>query len=184
MEPIINHTEKEIVELSLNGSRKHQEQLYRLYADEMFNVCLMYSDSEEDACDILQDAYIRVFRYLNTFHFESSLKTWIRRIIVNTAINHYRKRKKEREYSQPLNDTIDVPINDIFDNINANEIVQLVNELPEGAKMVLKLYAIEGYKHKEIAEMMDITEGTSKSQLNRAKSLLKETIEKLYGRKF
>jgi RNA polymerase sigma factor (sigma-70 family) len=176
--------DKELVELAVSGSRKHQEQLYRLYADEMYNVCLMYSESEEDACDILQEAYIRVFRYLNTFQFESSLKTWIRRIIINTAINHYRKRKKDREFSQPLGENDDVAINDIFDNMNVNDIVQLVNELPEGAKMVLKLYAIEGYKHKEIAEIMEITEGTSKSQLNRAKSLLRETVEKLYGRKF
>jgi len=183
VEPNINE-EKELVEQAVSGSRKHQEQLYRLYADEMFNVCLMYSDSEEDACDILQDAYIRVFRYLNTFQFESSLKTWIRRIIINTSINHYRKRKKDKEFSQPLTDKDDFAINDVFDNINANEIVHLVNELPEGARMVLKLYAIEGYKHKEIADMMQITEGTSKSQLNRAKTLLKETVEKLYGRKF
>lgn len=177
-----NLSEKELVEQCLLDSRKHQEQLYRLYADEMYNVCLMYANTEEDACDILQEAYVRVFRYLNSFQFESTLKTWIRRIVINVAINHYHKRKKEREISLPIKEDIDIALADnIFSSMAAAEIVKLVNQLPDKAKMVLKLYAIEGYKHKEIAEMMNISEGTSKSQLNRAKILLKESLDQLYG---
>lgn len=145
----------------------------------------MYTSSEEDACDVLQEGYIKVFRYLKTFQFESSLKTWIRRVIINTAINHYRKKKKEHEVEIPMTEGTDAALSDdIFDKMGASEIVKLVNQLPEKAKMVLKLYAIEGYKHREIADMMEITEGTSKSQLNRAKELLKEMLEKLHGRKF
>jgi RNA polymerase sigma factor (sigma-70 family) len=181
VEPNINEIEKELVEMALKGSRLHQEKLYRLYADDMYNVCLMYTNSEEDACDVLQDAYIRVFRYLKSFKFDSSLKTWIRRIIVNTAINHYRKQKRERDMSLPLTENTDVMIDDVLQAMNAKDIVKLVNQLPTKAKMVLKLYAIEGYKHKEISDMMDISVGTSKSQLNRAKALLKEAIDKLNG---
>lgn len=173
--------EKELVEKALEGSRVHQEELYRLYADDMYNVCLMYTNSEEDACDVLQDAYIRVFRYLKSFKFDSSLKTWIRKIIVNTAINHYRKKKRERDISLPLTENTDVVIDDVLQQMNAKDIVRLVNRLPAKARMVLKLYAIEGYKHREIADMMDISVGTSKSQLNRAKALLKESIDKLHG---
>jgi len=177
-------SEEDLVKQCLLDSRKHQEYLYRLYADDMYNACLMYTNSEEDACDVLQEGYIRVFRYLKTFQFESSLKTWTRRIIINTAINHYRKMKKEQEVEIPLTEGMDAALcDDVFDEMGASEIIQLVNQLPEKAKMVLKLYAIEGYKHREIADMMEITEGTSKSQLNRAKELLKEMLKKIHGRK-
>ncbi len=174
-------TEEFIVKEALKGSRVHQEQLYRLYADDMYNVCLMYTNSEEDACDVLQDAYIKVFRYLKSFKFDSSLKTWIRTIIVNTAINHYHKKKREQKYEEPLVEGVDVQIDDVLNQLHAKDIVKLVNQLPDKACMVLKLYAIEGYKHREIAEMMNISEGTSKSQLNRAKALLKKAIDQLNG---
>jgi RNA polymerase sigma factor (sigma-70 family) len=176
-------SDKELVNFCLLDSKKHQEHLYRIYADDMFKVCLVYTENEDDASDVLQEGYIRVFRYLPTFRFESSLKTWIRHIIVSTAINYFKKKKRIREVEVCFDKEIDFSFNDnIFQKLEASDIVNLVNKLPERAKMVLKLYAIEGYKHKEIAEMMEISEGTSKSQLNRAKELLKEMLEIQYGR--
>ncbi|MDD2634074.1 MAG: sigma-70 family RNA polymerase sigma factor [Bacteroidales bacterium] len=155
--------------------------LYRNYADKMYNICLMYADSEDSANDILQDGFIKVFRNLKKFKFEGSFEGWIRRIIVNTALEHYRKKKRETEALQTIGEFSNLVMEEIIDKINAKELVKLVNQLPSRASMVLKLYAIEGYKHHEISQLMGISEGTSKSQLNRARQLLKEAITKLNG---
>ncbi|PCH91085.1 MAG: RNA polymerase subunit sigma-24 [Bacteroidetes bacterium] len=155
--------------------------LYRKYADKMFTVCLTYSDDEDDACDILQDSFIKVFRNLPKFNFDGSFEGWIRRIVVNTALELHRKRLREKENLNVYETYIEPRIDSALDAIHSNELIKLVNELPFKASLVLKLYAIEGYSHKEIAEQLAITVGTSKSQLNRARSLLKESINKLNG---
>lgn len=176
-----NIPEKKIIERCINNDRKYQEMLYRNYADKMYNICLMYADSEDSANDILQDGFIKVFRNLKKFKFEGSFEGWIRRIIVNTALEHYRKKKRETEALQTIGEFSNLVMEEIIDKINAKELVKLVNQLPSRASMVLKLYAIEGYKHHEISQLMGISEGTSKSQLNRARQLLKEAITKLNG---
>jgi len=178
MDPI---QEKTLIQDCLAQQRSSQERLYRIFADDMYNVALLYADNEDDACDILQDGFIKVFRSLHTFNGESALKTWIRRIIVNTALDYYRKRKRETEKRQEYYQQVETNVDDILPQMNADELVALVGELPQKAAMVLKLYAIEGYAHKEIADMMGITEGTSKSQLSRARELLKNLIQLRYG---
>ena len=174
--------DKALVRACIEGKRAAQEQLYRLYADELYNVALIYAQSEEEGCDILQEGFVKIFRSLPNFHFESALKTWMRRIVVNTALDYYRKNRREQnqkqEYSQHQVQEMD---NDsILSRIHAKDLVDLVNRLPERAAMVLKLYALEGYAHKEIAEHLGITEGTSKSQLSRARDLLKSLIKTHY----
>ncbi len=173
-----NIDDKELVRRCIANERQYQELLYRRYADYMYNVCLTYCKDEDEACDILQDGFIKVFRKIESFHFDSSLKHWIRRIVVNTALDHYRKQKRHEAKVQSYAQTSDLVVNNVLDQISVKELVALVNQLPSKAALVLKLYAIEGYAHKEIAEKLDITEGTSKSQLHRARALLKELLSK------
>ena len=176
-----NVTEKELVERCVRHERRYQEVLYRRYADEMYSVALIYCDSEQDACDVVQESFIKVFRRLDSFKFECPLGAWMRRVIVNTALDHYRKRKREQENASTYTQFIEIEVDDILPSINANELLGMIQHLPQKAAMVLKLYAIEGYGHKEIAGMMKITEGTSKSQLNRARGLLKNLIAQYNG---
>jgi len=160
------------------NERQYQEFLYQRYADQMFTVCLTYSKDEDTACDILQDGFIKVFRKLDQFNFNSSLRSWVRRIMVNTALDYYRKQKRDRERMESYQQISSKTVNNVLDRISVQELIALVNELPTRAAMVLKLYAIEGYAHKEIAQKLEITEGTSKSQLHRARSLLKGLLSK------
>ena len=178
-EEIYQISDHELVEHCKRHERRFQEILYRRYADEMYSVALIYADSDQDACDIVQESFIKVFKRLDTFKYESALGSWIRRIIVNTALDHYRKKKREVENSGIYVQTLETEVDDIIPNLSAKELLNMMQKLPQRASMVLKLFAIEGYAHKEIAEILNITEGTSKSQLNRARSLLKSLISQL-----
>lgn len=170
------HSEAELIKGCVDDDRHFQEALYRKYANKMYNVSLTYSSDEHEASDIMQEGFIKVFRNIHTFNNNGSLEGWIRKIIVNTALDFYRKRKRENEVFENYKTPENVKVEGILDMFNTEDIVNLVNKLPSKASMVLKLYAIEGYNHKEIAEIMQISEGTSKSQLNRARMLLKEAI--------
>jgi RNA polymerase sigma factor (sigma-70 family) len=169
-------SEKELIEKCIANERQAQEQLYRRHADKMYNVCLTYVQDEDDACDILQEGFIKVFRSLPAYGFNGSFEGWIRKIMVNTALALYQKRKRERDHLDVYQTYLEPVIDNILDHIQVEELVALVNELPTKAGLVLKLYAIEGYNHQEIADQMGISEGTSRSQLNRARFLLKEAI--------
>lgn len=171
-------SEEELIKRCIANERPAQEILYRQHADRMYNVCLIYARDEDEACDILQEGFIKVFRNLDSYGFNGSFQGWVRRIMVNTALLVYQKRKKENENLSVYQSFIEPAIDNILDNLNAEELIKLVSQLPTKAGMVLKLFAIEGYEHREIAAMMGISEGTSKSQLNRARSLLKEAIAK------
>lgn len=181
MEQLKHISEEELIKGCLQDKRDYQEALYRKYADHMYGVVMTYAKDSEDAADILQESFIHVFRKMDTFRFESPFGGWVRRIVVNKCIEHYRKKVRKREVEVAQTDTPSEPVrlDGILERINAHEIVRLVNDLPAKAAMVLKLYAIEGYKHNEIATMLEISEGTSKSQLNRAKSLLKEKLAEI-----
>ena len=171
-------SEEELIKRCIENERQAQELLYRQHADKMYNVCLTYARDEDEACDILQEGFIKVFRNLSSYEFTGSFEGWIRKIMVNTALSFFQKRKKENENLSIYQSYIEPSIDNLLDNLNAEELIKLVSQLPTKAGMVLKLFAIEGYEHKEIAELMAISEGTSKSQLNRARFLLKEAIAK------
>lgn len=153
-----------------------QRELYERYASKMLVVCMRYSKSREDAEDILQEAFIKVFNHMEKFRKESSLGFWIKRIVINTALNHHRKGM----YLYPhfdIEDMHHIGSDDIaIANYNFRDLLTLLQSLPQGCQTIFNLYAIEGFKHKEIAEMLNISEGTSKSQYSRAKSLIKEMI--------
>jgi RNA polymerase sigma factor (sigma-70 family) len=169
--------ERELIEKCLNNDSFAQESLYRRYASKMYGICLRYVRCKEEANDILQDAFVRIFRSLGNYRGDGSFEGWIRRIIVNTAINHY---KANIRFSNDLN-IEDVNVNGNIDNdaisrISTEELLKVIQKLPDGFRMVFNLYVIEGYEHKEIAEMLGVSESTSKSQLHRAKASLQKKL--------
>jgi RNA polymerase sigma factor (sigma-70 family) len=174
--------EIELVQGCLKQDRKIQEMLYRHFADEMFSVAMIYTDSYDDSCDIVQQSFIKVFKKIDSFKFESTLHAWIRRIVVNTSLDFLRKKKRELENQTAFISSCEIDTDVIIPEMSAKEILGLIKKLPEKAALVLKLYALEGFAHKEIAEKLEISEGTSKSQLNRARTLLKHIIDEHYGK--
>ena len=161
----------------INGNRKFQEKLYQHFSAKMFSICLRYSYSHEDAEDMLQEGFVKAFNNIKSYRNEGSFEGWLRKIFVNTSIEIYRKNSK----MYPMTDLLPVVSqqsfsNDILENINAGELMKLVQKLSPGYRIAFNLYAIEGYTHREIAEMMGISEGTSKSQVARARMLLQKAI--------
>jgi RNA polymerase sigma factor (sigma-70 family) len=170
-------SEETLVKGCINNNRKIQELLYRKFSSEMFSICVAYENDRDKAKDILQDGFIKVYRNIESYDNQGSLKGWIRRIITNTAIDHWRKSLKENQFlSIDALAFKDQPFDQSSTSINCTDILNQVSKLPSGARMIFNLYALEGYSHKEIAEKLKISEGTSKSQVNRARQLLKQYL--------
>lgn len=156
-----------------------QKQLFNRFAPKMLGVCYRYAHSQTEAEDIVQDAFIKVFDNLKKFRKESSLETWITRITVNTAINYLKANKKFRMESD-LSDAIETIAGDVqLETVDTQLLMKCIAELPAGYRIVLNMYAIEGYSHKEIADTLSITESTSRSQFSRAKNMLEKKLESL-----
>lgn len=171
--------EKQLLTACLQGDSKAQKKLYEMYAPKMYGVCLRYAKDEDTAQDYLQEGFIRVFTNLDKFRFEGSFEGWIRRIVVNTALEKLRKMDVIRnsvEVEKALNKDYDVE--QVMDQINAGELLRLIQTLPTGFRTVFNLYAIEGYTHQEIGNMLHISEGTSKSQYARARQWLQIRLNK------
>jgi RNA polymerase sigma factor (sigma-70 family) len=162
------------------NNRKSQEMLYRRYAKPMYNLCLVYETDRDVAKDILQEAFIKIFRNIASFDNNGSLKCWMKKIITNTAIDNYRKKNHEVQFI-PIENIVHPSSNEesVTSILNTKDIISQVKRLPDGARMIFQLHAIEGYTHKEIADLLNISEGTSKSQINRAKQLLQQWIGSL-----
>jgi len=154
-----------------------QEFLYKKFSPKMYGVCLRYAGNTEDANDILQEGFIKIFKNIGKFRSEGSFEGWIRRIFVNTSIEHFRKKVKLYNVTEVQENTIEDKELDALDLLDAKDIISIVNELSPGYKAVFNMHIIEGYSHKEIAGILGITEGTSKSQLARAKGVLKKMVE-------
>lgn len=160
----------------LQNNAAMQKKLYDKYAAKMYGIALRYAHSQEDAKDILQDGFVKVYKNLSKYKGTGSFEGWMRRIMVNTAIEHYRKKNNNYEIQESHEESITDGDVTALDKLAAAEILNMVKALPNGYRTVFNLFAIEGYSHKEIAEMMNISEGTSKSQFARAKALLQEKI--------
>ncbi len=170
-------SDDELIRGCLANNRRIQEMLYRRYAKPMYNICLMYERDRDEAKDILQEAFIKIFRNISSFNTQGSFKAWMKRIVANTAIDHYRKNYREPEFIPVEHSIHSFSSGESVDSIlNTRDLISQVDRLPGGAKMIFQLYAIEGYSHKEIAELLNISEGTSKSQINRARQLLQKWI--------
>ena len=161
----------------LKNDRRQQKQLYEKYFKVMFQICLSYSGDRAEAKDILQDAFIKVFTGLEKFNEKNSLEGWIRRIVTNTAIDYFRKRKR-LVFMDEFPDEPDEEERGSFSlqELTSDVILHYIKKLPDGARVVFNLFTVEGLKHREIAERLDITEGTSKSQYKRARNLLQKWL--------
>jgi RNA polymerase sigma factor (sigma-70 family) len=170
--------EKELIQKCINQDPVSQRLLYERYSGIMYAVCLRYSTDADHAKDLLQEGFIRVFGHLGSYKFEGSFEGWVRRIFVNTAIENYRRNQKGK-YFEEYDDKHDRSVSpDAVSNLNMEELISLIQKLPDGYRTVFNLYVIEGYSHKEIAEELGITESTSKTQLRKARIVLMEKVNR------
>lgn len=173
----LHHEEHEIIRMAAENNRQAQQMIYTKFSAKMLSVCRQYIKDIHHAEDLMISAFMKVFINLKNFEHKGSFEGWIRRIIINECLSYIRAQKKvsflEDEYYQ------EDSFNNIESNLSVEDIQFLIDSLPEGYKMIFNLYAIEGYKHQEIADMLGINEGTSKSQLNRARKMLQEQVLKL-----
>ncbi len=155
-----------------------QEELYRRFSPRMYAVCLRYATSSEEAEDILQEGFIKIFKKLSSYRGDGSFEGWIRRVFVNTAIEHFRRRKYLQPVTEKEENTIEGKFLSVLDHLGEKDILDLVRQLSPGYRTVFNMYVVEGYTHKEIGDMLGISEGTSKSQLSRAKVILQDMVKK------
>jgi len=173
--------EQQLIEGCKKGERLAQKSLYDTYSRKMMGVCLRYVNDRETARDLLQDGFVKVFTSLGSYSGAGSFEGWMRKIFVNCALEYLRKSDVLRE-STDLDHTAELtqPDCSVIAKLSADELMALVQQLPSGFRTIFNLFAIEGYSHKEIGELLNITESTSRSQLTRAKQLLQRKIQTLY----
>jgi len=176
--PLNKKAETELIEGCKLSNRKFQEILYKTFAPKMLSICLRYSGNKNDAQDILQEGFIKVFNNLQGYKAEGSFEGWLKKIFIRTAIDHYNKiqfTNPTSEIEESLPNEMDVSV---LEEIAVNEVLSLVQKLPENYQTIFNLSVIEGYTHKDIAELLGISEGTSKAQLAKAKAILQKLIIK------
>jgi RNA polymerase sigma factor (sigma-70 family) len=174
-------SESEIIEGCLKENPAFQKALFDRYAGPMLGVCQRYARNTEDAEDILQESFIKVFRKIGQFKSEGSFEGWIRRVVVNTALKKYTTSRYSKEFSVPELHENNAVINDApaYTHLTEKDLLVLINNLPDGYRLIFNLYVIEGYQHDEIAEMLNIQPGTSRSQLVKARMLLQKQLNEL-----
>ncbi len=171
-------------EILLRNNSKSQELLYKYFAPKMYGICLRFAGNQMEADDIMQEGFIKVFTQLKNFRNEGSFEGWIRRTFINTAINYYRKNLKFSKFQDV--DEIEIALTNeenIHDKLSKEELINLIQDLPNGYRTVFNLNVIEGYTHKEIGEMLNISDNTSKSQLTRARSILQKKVTSMIKQK-
>ena len=170
-------TEQEIIQGCVENKASAQEKLYALYSRRMMAICLRYTRSRAEAEDIFHEAFVKVFKNIRMWQ-GGSFEGWMRKIFVNTAINHFHQNRKyfdhvDASYAESMLSSTE----DIISQLSNQELLEIISRLPEGYKMIFNLHVVEGYNHGEIAEMLNIAEGSSKSQLSKAKAYLKKLID-------
>ena len=170
---------KTIIESCKSGDEKAKYKLYQLYARAMFNLCMRMMNNREEAEDMLQEAFTQAFVKLDSFRYESSFGAWLKRIVVNNCINELNKKRVqltlcETVYEKEAEDET----NEIEGDLKAAEIIRAMEKLPRGGRMVFSLYLLEGYDHREISQIMGISESTSKSQYMRARRRIIDMLKK------
>ena len=170
------HLHEDLVKRCLNGDRSAYEKIYKLYNRAMYNICYRITNNEDDAQDVLQEAFVSAFTRLNSYNWDATFGAWLKRIVVNKAINHINKKRLQIE---PL-DSSDIAMDETGQvenhRFDLNEIKNAIEKLPDGYRIVFSLYLMEGYDHAEIGEILGISESTSKSQYNRSKKKLRELL--------
>ncbi|RWW92294.1 RNA polymerase sigma factor [Flavobacterium cerinum] len=173
----LHQEEREIIALAVDNNRHAQQKIYSKHAPKMLSICRQYVKDVQQAEDIMITAFMKVFTNLKAFEHKGSFEGWVRRIMVNECISFLRVQKKVSFLEDEF--FVEDTFNNIESHFSVEDIQSLIDSLPDGYKMVFNLYAIEGFKHQEIAKMLGINEGTSKSQLSHARKMLKEQINKL-----
>jgi len=173
----LHQEEKKMIQLAVENNRQAQQLIYQKFAPKMLSVCRQYIKDLHHAEDVMITAFMKVFTYLKSFEGNGSFEGWIRRIMVNESISFIRVNKKisfleDEKYTEESYNAID-------SNFNADQIQHIIDALPDGYRMIFNLYAIEGYKHQEISNLLGISEGTSKSQLSHARKIMQQEIIKL-----
>jgi RNA polymerase sigma factor (sigma-70 family) len=173
---------KPIIEAAKRGDNRARHQLYELYARAMFNICLRFMNSREDAEDVLQEAFVQAFTRMDSFRYESAFGSWLKRIVINHCINTMKKRKVDLKLSDDMGHYKHLSDEEPEENLplSVADIQNALNQLPEGGRIVFSLYLLEGYDHQEIAAILGITESTSKSQFMRAKRRVYELLKGKY----
>jgi len=170
--------EAQLIKKAAKNHRDAQHMLYEMHAPKMLSVCRYYIKDVHQAEEVMLNGFFKVFTQLKSFKYEGSFEGWIRRIMIRESISFLRK-KKRLEFSADDMEVYEKPVNDTNVEFEVDDIQQLIDKLPEGYRMVFNMYAIEGYKHSEIAKMLSIGESTSKSQLFKARKLLQQQIKQL-----
>ena len=169
-----------IIEGCRRKDQEAQKTLYEKFSGPMFGVCLRYAGSRDDAQDILHEGFLKIYEKIGQFESRGSFEGWIRRIMVNTALERYRGEHKSVNLQEELIEFDKDMSTQMSDNVTVKELLGMIRELSPQYRLVFNLYAIEGYSHKEISEMLDISEGTSKSNLSRARTILQERVKEYY----
>ncbi|GAA3777499.1 RNA polymerase sigma factor [Corallibacter vietnamensis] len=167
---------KQLIHKCINNETKAQSELYQLYSSKLFSICLKYSRNYAEAEDNLQDAFVTIFNKISQYKHKGSFEGWLKRIAVNTALQRYRNQGVFEIIDESKIEIVEVTIDDDFD-ISIDFLLQIIQELPDRYRLVFNLYVMDGYSHKDIADMLKITTGTSKSNLARARMILIEKIE-------
>lgn len=177
-------TELQLIEGCKNGDRECQKLLYQKYARSMYGVCLRYTPNKESAEDLLQDGFLKVFSVIRSYIGKGSFEGWIKKVFINLALENIRREKSFTVY-EDMQDIPDIAeVNDErISEISENDLLQMIQELPKGYQTVFNLYAIENMSHKEIAQLLNIAEGTSRSQYIRARQILQGKVQDFFKRK-
>lgn len=171
--------DKELIQACIDEQKSAQRKLYETYAGKMYFVCLRYARHELEAQDMLQDGFIKVFDNLTKFKFNGSFEGWVRRIMVNCCLNHCRKSAFKNE-NIGIEDYQDKVVSSTaISDLSEQELLTLIQQLPDGYRMVFNLYVIEGYSHKEIGEMLGTSESTSRSQLAKSRKYMQKLLTEL-----
>ncbi len=165
----------QLIENCRINDTKAQGELYKLFSSKLFSVCLKYSRNYAEAEDNLQDAFLTIFNKIEQYKSKGSFEGWLKRITINTALQRYRKEKVFDIINENIEDDVELEIDE--DQVSLDYLLKIIQELPDRYRLVFNLYVLDGYSHKEIADMLNINIGTSKSNLARARQTLKETIE-------
>ena len=177
MRVIFRNKEAQLIQGCRKKNRKAQKELFERYCDQMFVLCLRYVNDHQEAKDLLQDSFITVFEKINSYQEKGSFEGWMKRIFINNCLMYCRKKKKNQTFSIIEDINVIQEENDWKSPIPLQDLLRLIQSLPEGYRNVFNLYVLDNYKHPEIAEILGISENTSKSQLSRARKLLQKMIE-------
>jgi len=168
---------EDIIKGCISGKPEAQEALYKKYSGKLFGISIRYTKDHSAAEDVLQEAFIKILNHISGYKGTGSFEGWMRRIVINTALERFRKQFQMYSISDVSENEDSLQYNHILTDIAAKDLLRLIQDLPNAYKMVFNLYAIDGYTHKEIGEILDISEGTSKSNLSRARKLLQAKIK-------